>query len=107
MPNTYHSIGLNLTTSGSTDIITATTTSIIKSVYCGNVNDSTSGAISLFIRKNGAGSDVFIIKSALVPIQSSLQIITEPIVITNNDVLKVQASAGNIIDVLVSYLEIT
>ena len=107
MPNTYNSIGSNLTTSGSTNVFTATTTTIVKSFYCGNVNASTSGSISLSIRKNGAGSDVFIIKTALVPIQSSLQIITEPIVMTNGDILKVQASAANLIDVFVSYLEIT
>jgi len=107
MPNTYKSIASNLTTTASTDVLTATTVSIIKSVYCANVSVSSSGAVSLFVKKSGSISDVYIIKTALVPIQSTLQIITEPIVLTNGDILKVQPNAANIIDIFTSYLEIT
>lgn len=107
MPNTYKSIASNLTTTASTDVLTATTVSIIKSVYCANVSASSSGTVSLFVRKSGSISDVYIIKTALVPIQSALQIITEPIVLTNGDILKVQPNNANIIDVFTSYLEIT
>lgn len=107
MPNTYKSIASNLTTTGSTNVFTATTVSIIKSVYCANVDAASGATVSLFVRKNGAASDVYIIKTALVPIQSTLQIITEPIVLTNGDILKVQASVANRIDIFTSYLEIT
>ena len=107
MPNTYKSIASNLTTTGSTDVFTATTVSIIKSVYCANVDAASSGSVSLFVRKSGAISDVYIIKAALVPIQSALQIITEPIVLTNGDILKVQPNAANRIDIFTSYLEVT
>jgi len=109
MPQTFKSICSNLSSTSLTSLYTvaSSTTAIVKSLYIGNVDASNSSTIDVCIRKSGGGADVYIIKTALVPIQSSLQVITEPIVLEDGDVLKVKAADSNRLDVSLSYLEIT
>ena len=106
MANTYKSQSYNLSSSGTTTVLTASTTTLVNSLYFGNVSSGSSASISVILQKSGS-TDVYLIKSALVPIQSTLQPITEPLVLENGDKLKVIPNTSNILDVILSYLEIT
>jgi hypothetical protein len=106
MPNIYKSQAFNLSSSGVTTVLTATTTTLVNSLYAGNTSSGSSASISVILTKS-ASTDVFLIKAALVPIQSTLQPITEPIVLENGDLLKVVPNTSNTLDVILSYLEIT
>jgi hypothetical protein len=108
MPNTFKSDFFNLGTTADTNlyIVPSGTTSIIKSVYAANVDGSSSVNFSLTVGATGATA-AHLIKNAIVPIQSTLQAITEPVVLQSEDRINAQASAANGIDVVISYMEIT
>ena len=108
MLTTYKSIATKLTTSGSTFLYSgsANTTTLLKSVYCSNITGSSS-TIDVFIQKSGSADNVYIIRDALVPIQSSLQPITEPIILEARDSLFVKAGHANRVDVYTSYVQLT
>lgn len=106
MPNTYKSLTYNLGATGATTVLTSTTTTLVNSLYASNVSSTNAGSISVIMKKSG-GTDTYLIKAGLVPIQSTLQTITEPIVLENGDILSVEPSAANVIDIILSYLEIT
>ena len=109
MPNTFKSAGNKLTTASETTLYTtpSATTTILKSLYAGNIDAVSSVQFDVYITKSGSGIDVYVIKGAIIPIQSSLQVITEPIVLETGDVLKVKASVADDIDTFLSYMEIT
>lgn len=109
MPNSFKSVFNSLSSTSGVTLYTAplTTTSVVKSLYAANVSGVTSAAISVFVGNSGSASNFYIIKDAEVPIQSSLQAITEPIVLEANDRIMVQASIGNYFDVVLSYMEVT
>lgn len=108
MNTIYKSIASKLTTSGSTFIYSgsANVTTLIKSVYCSNITGSGS-SIDIYIQKSGSISSVYIIKEALVPIQSSLQPITEPIILEPHDSLFVKAGHSDRVDIFTSYVQLT
>lgn len=109
MANTFKSICTNLSSTSLTSIYTVGTgvTAVVKSLYISNVDGSNTSTIDACIRKSGGGADVYIIKQALVPIGATLQIITEPIVLEDGDILKIKAADANRLDSVLSYLEIT
>lgn len=108
MNTTYKSLAAKLTTSGSTFIYSGSSgvTTLLKSVYCSNITGSAS-SIDVYIQKSGSASNVYIIKDGLVPIQSSLQPITEPIILEARDSLYVKAGHDNRVDVYASYVQMT
>ena len=108
MPNTFKSTFSNLGTTASTIIYTtgATMTTLLKSAYFANTGTADAIAVSLSVSVSG-GTSAFIIKNAIVPIATSFQPITEPIVLEGNERVSVQTSAINVTDVVLSYLEIT
>lgn len=108
MNTTYKSIATKLTTSGSTFIYSGSsgTTTLLKSIYCSNITGSAS-TIDVYIQKSGSVDNVYIIKEALVPIQSSLQPITEPIILEARDSLYVKAGHSNRVDIFTSYVQLT
>ena len=106
MANTFKSIGTKLTTN-TIYIVGSGVTAVVKSLYISNIDASSSSAIDVCIRKSGAGSDVYLIKEAVVPIQSSLQVITESLVLEDGDILKVKALDSDRLDTILSYLEMS
>jgi hypothetical protein len=76
-------------------------------LYAGNIDSVSSVQLDVYITKSGSGINVYIIKGAIIPIQSTLQVITEPIVLETGDVVKVMASVADDIDTFLSYMEIT
>ena len=100
MNTLYKSIASKLTTSGSTFIYSGSSgvTTLLKSVYCSNVTGSDS-SIDVYVQKSGSADNVYIIKEALLPIQSSLQPITEPIILEEHDSLFVKAGHANRVDI--------
>ena len=108
MNTTYKSTSTKLTTSGSTFLYSgsAGTTTLLKNIYCSNITSSAS-SIDVYIQKSGSADNVYIIKDALVPIQSSLQPITEPIILEAQDSLYVKAGDANRVDIFTSYVQLT
>jgi hypothetical protein len=107
MPEAYKSFG---TTLAGTSPVTAYdpgtgVTGIVNAVNVANVTASDSASITVTVRKNG--TPYHLIKSALVPIQSALQVIDAPIPLADVDDIQVTASHANRLEVVVSVLEIT
>jgi len=107
MANTFKSEFSNLGTTADTNLYTTPvgTTTLVKSLYASNVDGADAAYISVSVGATGATA-AYLIKNAIVPIQTSLQVITEPIVLEAEDRINVQASAANDIDIVFSYMEI-
>lgn len=108
MPNTFKSTFSNLGTTASTTLYTtgASTTTLLKSAYFANTGTANAITVSLSVAVSG-GTSAFVIRNAIVPIGTSFQPITEPIVLEGNESVSVQTSLANVTDVVLSYLEIT
>ncbi len=108
MPNTFKSSFFNLGTTADTNLynVPTSTSTIIKSLYVANIGGSTSGSINVSVGATGATA-AFLIKNATIPYGTTLQVITEPVVLEANDRINAQASASNLLDITLSYLEIT
>lgn len=108
MNTTYKSFGTKLTTANQTFLYSGSfgTTTLFKSIYCSNVTSSAS-TIDIYIQKSGSASNVYIVSGGLVPIQATLQPITEPFILQASDSLFARAGHANRIDVFGSYVELT
>lgn len=108
MANTFKSSFFNLGTTADTNLynVPPATSTIVKSLYVANIGGSTTGTINVSVGATGATA-AFIIKNGSIPYGTTLQVITEPIVLEANDRINAQASSSNLLDVTLSYLEIT
>ena len=108
MANTFKSQFTNLGTTADTNIYTTPVgvTTILKSIYASNADGSSSVNISISVGATGATA-AYLIKDGIVPIQSTLQAITETLVLEAEDRINAQASSVNGIDIILSYMEIT
>ena len=108
MPNTYKLTATKILATGSTTLYTTpvATTSIIKNLYISNL---TTGSIymDVMVNKSGSATNFFLIQSASVPVQTSFQPITDPLILQAGDSIKVNAAVVSGSDTLLSYLEIT
>lgn len=106
MADTFNRGLLKLTSTSATTLYTvpSSTTTLVKSVYVGNIQ-AASTTVDLYIA-NG-GTNYYIIKDGIIPPQTTLQIITEPIVMVTGDVLYIQAALANAVDAVTSYMERT
>lgn len=106
--NTYKSIASEINATGSITIYTASaaTTTIVKSLYMSNI---TTGSINLdvVLNKSGSAINYFLIQSASLPTQVSLQPISDTLVLQTGDSIKIGNSLVSSSHVLLSYLEIT
>ena len=106
MPETYKSYGTKLTDTNETTILTSVTgTSIVNGIHIANVDASNSASVTVTLYKGATG--YALIKTALVPIQASLQILDAPIPINTGDTIKATASNANRLEIVASVLEIT
>jgi hypothetical protein len=108
MPNTFRSTFQTLGTTASTVLYTtpSATTSILKSLYVANIGGSTTATIDVTIGFSGS-TTAHLIRNASVPYATTLQVITEPVVMEATERISVRGSVSNLLDVTLSYLEIT
>lgn len=108
MPNTFKSTFFNIGSTADTNLYNTPvgTTTLVKSLYAANTGTASSVSISISVGATGATA-AYLIRNASIPIQTSFQPVTEPIVLEANDRINLQASAINTLDVVLSYLEIT
>ena len=81
------------------------TTAMVNSVYMANTGIGETAA-SLKVTDSSEGKDYLIASTILVPEQSTLQPISAPIVLKENDSISVKDVSG-FLDVVVNVLEIT
>ena len=108
MANTYKLAATKILATGSTTLYTApaATTSIVKNIY---ISNTTTGSIymDIVVNKSGSATNYFLIQSASVPVQTSFQPISDPLVLQTGDTVKINTSVVSGSDTLMSYLEIT
>jgi hypothetical protein len=108
MANTYKLAAAKILATGSTTLYTtpAATTSIVKNIY---ISNTTTGSIymDIVVNKSGSAINYFLIQSASVPVQTSFQPISDPLVLQTGDAVKINTSVVSGSDTLMSYLEIT
>jgi len=107
MANKFKSIGVDLTTTNDTTVLTATASSvlIIGSIVVSNNHASTASTLSITMDDTSAGTVVNILTLEPLTAGQSFEVLTRPIIADNLDILKVQAANANIITVLVSYID--
>lgn len=108
MPDTFKSIVTTIGNTATNQLYSTpnNTTTIIKSLYGANTGTADSILMSVLIGNTGSTSR-FLIRNAVLPIQSTLQPITEPVVLEVNERIEVTCSVANNLDIIMSYLEIT
>jgi hypothetical protein len=105
MANIYKNAKLSLTTSGATTLYTVPSNSraIVKSV---NVAEDAAGAAVAKLTLIDAATNVFVIDNNIsLNANDKEQVITEPLVMEESEILKVDATSGAV-DVVASILEI-
>jgi hypothetical protein len=106
MPNNYKNAKLDLTTPDVTTLYTggSATTAIFRSILVSD--DSGSGDTITLTLTNG--SNVFsIYKTKAITANSTNELLTQPLVVDETEILKVTAATANRLHVVASYLEIT
>jgi hypothetical protein len=106
MANNFKNAKLDLTATSVTTLYTAgsATTAIFRSILVSNDSGS-DDTITLTLTN---GSDVFsIYKSEAVNANSTKELLTQPLVVEESEILKVTATTANRLHVVASYLEVT
>ena len=107
MANKFKTYMTTLADTLETSLITASDTSvfIIGSIIVSNTHAATTSTMSLVVTDTSGGTDFNIITVYSFDPQSSLEILSRPIVVENLDVLKAQAGDANVFDVIISYID--
>ncbi len=105
MANIYQNAKLSLTTTADTVLYTvpANSRAIVKSILL--AEDAAGAATAKVTLVNAAGTAFVLDNLVSLSANEKEQVITEPLVMEESEVLKVQAASGNI-DVVASILEI-
>jgi len=106
MPNNYKNAKLDLTTTGATVLYTcpAATTALVKSIL---VSEDTGSADTITVTITDADAAVFsLFKVTAVAANTTVELLTEPLVVQENEILKVTAATANRLHVVASLLEI-
>ena len=116
MANTFKSAMLDVTTTDLTTLITVPTadagatppvpptTAVVKSILVCNDSGSTT-LLDVEVVRSSATFEVFKAKS--VATNTTTELLTQPLVLQESDVMKVQANAANQVHVIASFMEIT
>ena len=116
MANTFKSAMVDVTSTGLTTVITvptanpgatppvSPTTDIVKSLLVCNDSGSTT-LVDVEVVRGAATFEVFKAKS--VATNTTTELLTQPLVLQESDVLKVQANAANQVHIIASFLEVT
>ena len=116
MANTFKSAMVDITTTGLTTILTVPTanpgatppvmptTDVVKSLLVCNDSGSTT-LVDVEVVRGAATFEVFKAKS--VATNTTTELLTQPLVLQESDVLKVQANAANQVHIIASFMEVT
>ena len=102
----YKNIGINLTTTGTTSVLTspANARCLIKQIQI----DNTSGSpvnLSVQVTDSSAGA-TFRIRGQAVPATTTVNVITQTLVLEEGDILKMTAGTANELQGIISYAQI-
>ena len=108
MANSYKFLGVNLSTQTETSILTAGTkdTIIIKSIRVTN-NTGNTPTISFDVLDSSNSVEATILNAQSLTANSSVEILTMPLVLESSDILKATVSSNDNVNIGISYLNIT
>ena len=112
MANTFKSVTSGSIGTGLTNVYTcpASTTAIVLGASISNTHtNAIGGSIKLAKSGSSAGADdVFVVKSAPVPVGSSIEVMSgNKIVLEDSDIIQFQSDAAGSLDTILSILEIS
>ena len=107
MPNNYKNAKLDLTADTATTLYTcpAATTSLVKSILVSN--DSASADTITVTITNAAAAIFSLYKVKAVAANTTVELLTAPLVVQENEILKVTAATANRLHVVASFLEVS
>jgi|TARA_R110002124_G_scaffold226697_1_gene391913 hypothetical protein len=106
MANNYKNAKVDLTTTSATTLYTcpAATTSLVKSIL---VSEDTGSADTITVTITDADAAVFsLYKVKAVAANTTVELLTAPLVVQENEILKFTAATANRLHVVASFLEI-
>ena len=106
MPNNYKNAKADLTTTGVTTLYTcpSATTALVKSIL---VSEDTGNADTITVTITDASAAIFsLFKVTAIAANTTVELLTEPLVVQENEILKVTAATANRLHVVASLLEI-
>jgi len=108
MANTYKFKGVSLATTSETSILTAAAkeTIIIKSIRVTN-NTGNTPSISFDVLDSSNSVEATILNTQTLTADSSVEILTMPLILESSDVLKATVSTNDNVNIGISYLNIT
>ena len=116
MANVFKSAMVDITTTNLTTIITVPTanpgatppvmptTDVVKSLLICNDSGSTT-LVDVEVVRGAATFEVFKAKS--IATNTTTELLTQPLILQESDVLKVQANAANQVHIIASFMEVT
>ena len=116
MANVFKSAMLDVTSTDLTTLITVPTanpgatppvpptTAVVKSILICNDSGSTT-LLDIEVLRSSATFEVFKAKS--VATNTTTELLTQPLILQESDVMKVQANAANQVHIIASFMEIT
>ena len=107
MANNYKNAKVDLTTTSATTLYTcpAATTSLVKSIL---VSEDTGSADTITVTITDADAAVFsLYKVKAVAANTTVELLTAPLVVQENEILKVTAANANRLHVVASFLEVS
>ena len=105
MPNNYKNAKVDLTTTDATVLYTcpAATTSLVKSILA---SEDSGNADTITVTITDADAAVFsLFKVKAVAANTTVELLTAPLVVQENEILKVTAATANRLHVVASFLE--
>ena len=108
MANVYKFLGVNLSTQAETSILTAAVkaTIIIKSIRVTN-NTGNTPSIHLDVLDSSNSVEATILNTQTLTADSSVEILTMPLILESSDVLKATVSTNDNVNIGISYLNIS
>ena len=106
MPNSYKNAKADLTTTSVTTLYTcpSATTALVKSIL---VSEDTGNADTITVTITDANAAVFsLFKVTAIAANTTVELLTEPLVVQENEILKVTAATASRLHVVASLLEI-
>ena len=106
MPNNYKNAKVDLTTTSVTTLYTcpSATTALVKSIL---VSEDTGNADTITVTITDASAAIFsLFKVTAIAANTTIELLTEPLVVQENEILKVTAATADRLHVVASLLEI-
>ena len=107
MANIYKNAKADLTANTATTVYTvpSDSRSIVKSII---VSEDSGNADTITLTITDASSNVFsLFKTKAVSANATVELLSQPLVLQESDVLKAQANAANQVHIIVSFMEVT